>query len=299
MIRYAWRPVRVIAALSTLVAGTIVGAGPASAASAAPAVPGAATGSVTLSATREVSPGTRASAQDVIVCVVSVTNPGNGGSGRVKAAGLAVCTATVDSINLQVGIYRGNVLAASDRLFLFNTYINGFELDTGCLTADYGATAIIDVVFPQGYVPRYGSAMVWSSVNHINCGAPPTPPTPGQPPFGQLEIAENTGDDGNIHLSGWAINPSTTAPVKVTLYYRGAEGYVFAGTIMADVPRPDIVAVYPQFGPNHGFDANANEGEIIILPPEDWPWGYPGEFDICAFAGPTELGCGKVMVNGG
>jgi hypothetical protein len=143
---------------------------------------------------------------------------------------------------------------------------------------------------------------VFSGTNRITCGPPPTtPPAGNRNPFGRLEVAQNRAD-GMIHVSGWAIDPDTTGPVPIAFYIGSPSEGVLAGTTVANRNRPEIGALYPAFGPNHGFEAGG--AEIGPPPPEDWPYApLPGEYDICAWAqnvGPgtanVMLGCGRVQV---
>ena len=67
-------------------------------------------------------------------------------------------------------------------------------------------------------------------------------------PVGRLESV--TGGTGTVRAVGWAIDPDTTGPIEVHVYVDGV-GRVAA---LADVARPDIAALYPTYGPAHGFD---------------------------------------------
>ncbi|MEJ5254339.1 MAG: glycoside hydrolase family 25 protein [Acidimicrobiales bacterium] len=72
--------------------------------------------------------------------------------------------------------------------------------------------------------------------------------TVNRSPFGNVDAATRVGD--LVRFQGWVIDPDTTAPIAVHAYVNGAWG----GAFSADVPRPDVAAVYPEAGPNHGFD---------------------------------------------
>ncbi|MCL6551145.1 MAG: hypothetical protein K6T37_09060, partial [Acidothermus cellulolyticus] len=81
---------------------------------------------------------------------------------------------------------------------------------------------------------------------------------------------------------GWAIDPNTADPIDVVVYYLGGSSPAATGT--ADLPRPDVAAVFPAYGPNHGF--------AIDVPAQ------PGGGVLCAFGlnvGPGDangfLGC--------
>ena len=105
-------------------------------------------------------------------------------------------------------------------------------------------------------------------------------------PFGRLD-GWRWRAPGTIRLSGWAIDPDTTAPAEVHVYDQtGAEprGLV---AVVADRARSDIDAAYPGWGPLHGFAVD------LPLP--------KGERRLCAYGvdvagghGPTLLGCTTV-----
>jgi hypothetical protein len=66
-------------------------------------------------------------------------------------------------------------------------------------------------------------------------------------PFGN-GFDKVTGVTGGVEVKGWAIDPDTTAPIKVRVTVDGV-----AKDVTADVARADIGSAYPAYGPNHGF----------------------------------------------
>jgi hypothetical protein len=77
--------------------------------------------------------------------------------------------------------------------------------------------------------------------------------TANSKPFGSIDaIQAGTGSaSGSVTVSGWAIDPRKNgSPSRVVLYGGGQ-----SGVFTADVPRPDVGAAYPNYGPNHGFNA--------------------------------------------
>lgn len=76
----------------------------------------------------------------------------------------------------------------------------------------------------------------------------PTTPLWGNP-FGNLEAVRRVG--GGVRISGWAIDPDTTAPIDVHLYVNGRPR---AGVRAGD-PRPDVGLAYPAAGGDRGFAA--------------------------------------------
>ncbi len=83
-------------------------------------------------------------------------------------------------------------------------------------------------------------------------------------PFGSFDGAVRTPN--RIDVSGWAIDPDTTASIPVHVYVDGA----IAGATSADDSRPDVGAAFPGFGNEHGFSFSATVG--------------PGTHAVCAYA---------------
>ncbi len=103
-------------------------------------------------------------------------------------------------------------------------------------------------------------------------------------PIGTIDSA--TAGLGTITLTGWAIDPDTTAPVYLWVTVDGVGRYVYA-----NVSRPDVGAVFPVFGSLHGYATTIAAS--------------PGPHQVCATvsnvgAGThTGLGCRSVTVPGG
>lgn len=91
---------------------------------------------------------------------------------------------------------------------------------------------------------------------------------------------------GPRSVSGWAIDPDTAAPIPVRVYVEGV-----GHELTADLDRPDVGAVHPGSGPDHGFSAT--------LP------ATGGAHTVCAYAVDTGdgssglLGCLPVVVPAG
>lgn len=66
-------------------------------------------------------------------------------------------------------------------------------------------------------------------------------------------------------LSGWVFDPETADPIDVHLYVNGTWG----GSTTANLPRADVGAGYPSYGPNHGFAFNFGTGQ--------------GPFQVCLY----------------
>lgn len=108
---------------------------------------------------------------------------------------------------------------------------------------------------------------------------------PSSDPFGRLDVA--TGVPGGLRVSGWAIDPDTSASIIVQAYVDGALGAMG----WADRSRPDVGAAFPAAGALHGFQLDVRSG--------------PGRHAVCVYAvntlagSSTSLGCGTVDVPSG
>lgn len=97
-------------------------------------------------------------------------------------------------------------------------------------------------------------------------------------PFGAVDQP-----DGAV-VTGWAIAPSSIAPIAVGVYVDGA----FVGNATADLARDDVAAAWPAYGGAHGFSVAV-------------PTTGPGSHTACVYAlvddgrPAPELGC--VTVN--
>jgi SpoIID/LytB domain protein len=89
-------------------------------------------------------------------------------------------------------------------------------------------------------------------------------------PFGDLNSATVSG--GTVRLTGWTIDPDTSASTQVHVYV----GSQWGGAATASVSRPDVAAVYPDKGAAHGFDISVKAG--------------PGIHQICVYG--INLGAG-------
>lgn len=86
----------------------------------------------------------------------------------------------------------------------------------------------------------------------------------GTAPIGSLDAVFADGD--GIRIRGWVADPDTAAPIQLSV---SSEQRLLKP--MADLPRPDVAAVYPGLGPNHGFDFR-------------YPGLAPGPRQICVWA---------------
>ena len=106
-------------------------------------------------------------------------------------------------------------------------------------------------------------------------------------PIGVVDTI-SAGVDGRLDVSGWSIDPDTSAPNEVHVYVDGRG----INTGPAGVARDDIRQAFPGYGADHGFSWSA-DGVV------------PGTHDVCVFfinvgAGGNRLaGCRTVTVPGG
>lgn len=109
----------------------------------------------------------------------------------------------------------------------------------------------------------------------------------GGNPIGSHESDSFTAPD-TVVSAGWAVDLDTTTPIVVDTYVDGR----WRSTVTANDSRPDIAALHPGFGPNHGYHT-AIAGLVT------------GAHQICSYAinvGPgnanTGLGCRTITLTG-
>jgi hypothetical protein len=68
-------------------------------------------------------------------------------------------------------------------------------------------------------------------------------------PIGAFASLTRATASSNLAVTGWALDPDTTQPISVKVTLDGTS----YGTVTANVPRTDIGARYPAFGPKHGI----------------------------------------------
>ncbi len=155
-------------------------------------------------------------------------------------------------------------------------------------------------------VPRRMAIIALAALAVTGLTAGPAGAAPSRPasaPIGVLESIEVT-PGGVINVVGWSLNPLTPSPVMINmwlLFPNSGWGYAF-GQSWADRYRPDIGAIYPGYGPYHGFFLS-NAGDPISLAPSLDPENpgqfiFPGDYDLCAQASTgyanTWLGCRRI-----
>ncbi|MFT4306919.1 MAG: hypothetical protein QM604_08515 [Microbacterium sp.] len=197
-------------------------------------------------------------------------------AGGVHVTGWTLDTDTTDAI--AVHIYVDGVGAA---------YVaNAYRPDVGVVFAGFGDYHGIDVTIPLGVgeheVCAYGINVGLGFNSLIGCHDVTV--TQSGDPVGALDSV--VAEPGGFHVTGWAIDPSTTSSIAVHVY-RGASGTA----LTAGVARPDVAVVYPDFGSLHGYDAHIDAAA--------------GTASVCAYGidvgygSNSLLGCKSVTVMSG
>jgi hypothetical protein len=150
---------------------------------------------------------------------------------------------------------------------------NAYRPDVGAAYRGWGDNHGFDVTVPiapgaSRQICVYGLNVGAGSVNQL-LGCKTARLTA---PFGSFDGV--SAGSGNVRLTGWAIDPDTTLPIKVHAYVDGA----YKGEFTANASRPDVGSAYPGFGNNHGFD--------FTIPISG------GQHQICVFA--INAGAGTV-----
>ena len=94
-------------------------------------------------------------------------------------------------------------------------------------------------------------------------------------PFGSLDAISITSES-SATVSGWAIDPDTRESIPIHTYVDSANNWVIAG-----LPRSDVGAVFPGFGPSHGFSYAVPIG--------------PDSRSICVYAINSGAGSNKLL----
>jgi hypothetical protein len=108
-------------------------------------------------------------------------------------------------------------------------------------------------------------------------------------PWGAVDVVNLTASFGRgFRVRGWAIDPSTGESLDVRIVWLDARPWMpwhDAGIARADTPRPDLLAHFPEWGPDHGFDVTVADAAWNVY------------VDVCVYAvnkGPGDhvlLGC--------
>ena len=156
--------------------------------------------------------------------------------------------------------------------------------------------ADVAAAFPgQGSEHGFASSIPASGGTHTVCATASNVGTGAHTPLGCRTVAVTgassswgsldvvTPAEGGIQVAGWAIDGDTAASVYVWMTVDGVGRHLYAS-----LARPDVAAVFPAYGENHGFSGRLAAGA--------------GAHQVCATisnVGPgthTALGCRTVTV---
>jgi hypothetical protein len=203
------------------------------------------------------------------------------GAGQIVVTGWALDPDTVAPISVHVYVDSASVgvVANLDRPDIATRY-PGYG-------ANHGFTKTMPATPGVHQVCAYGINSGPGGATFLGCVPVTVPNTPGgiqeqgRLPVGHIDSAAVSGKD--ITVSGWALDPDTTAAIDVHVYVDS----VSVG-VKADSPRPDVGAAYPAYGPNHGFS------KVMTT--------TSGSHQVCAYGinsgpgGAAFLGCLTVVV---
>lgn len=195
--------------------------------------------------------------------------------GGVRVRGWAIDPDTTSPIRVHVyidGVGRASVLASGARTDVARAYPgsganHGFNVVVNGVASGTRSVCVYGISVGAGGNTRLGCRSVAVSGN----------------PIGGLEVAAM--DQGRLHVRGWAVDPDTTASLRVHIYDNGKG----LASLAADVTRTDIGRLLGK-GDAHGFDA------FLRIP--------PGTHTIQAYAinvaggGNTLIGTRKVTWDG-
>jgi len=186
------------------------------------------------------------------------------GPGSVRVAGWVLDPDTSDPIDIHVYVDKAGTAVRADRP----------RPDIEALYPGYGAVHGFDAVIPapSGWhtVCVYGIDVGPGENRELGCRMVLV----GGDPFGSVDVVRASG--GILSVGGWAIDPDTKDPIDVHVYV-GSNGRA----VRADRPRSDIGAVFPAYGPDHGFAAS------FAIP--------PGTHQVCIYAIDQGLGENRLL----
>jgi hypothetical protein len=203
-----------------------------------------------------------------------------GGSlGTLTVSGWVIDPDTAGAIGVHVyvdGKFAGSTVASTSRSDVGKVY-PGWG-------ASHGFTTSVNVSGGTHQVCVYGINAGLGTTNPL-LGCKSVSITSGSP-SGHLEGVSTASN--SLVAKGWTLDPNGPDPINVALYVDGK----LASTTSAALPRPDIAAAFPAYGPDHGFSVSASVAA--------------GSHQVCAYgintgAGTsnTLLGCSTVQVPSG
>ncbi len=165
-------------------------------------------------------------------------------SGEVSLSGWAIDPDTVDPIAVHVNVdgkWGQSTMADVPRPDVDDA-LSGF------FGPDHGFRVSLSVAAGLHEVCAYAIDSTSGTNPLLGCR---TVAVPSEDPFGNLEVAISVY--GYNHLKGWALDPSTDEPIKVTAYlYSFSLGTWATVPVAANLERPDVAAAYGH-GAAHGY----------------------------------------------
>jgi SpoIID/LytB domain protein len=201
--------------------------------------------------------------------------PGAGEAGPV----VTVSGWTADSDAPQTSL---GVRATVDGTVVASATADGARSDVAAALPGFGAAHGYAVSFTAAPGARQVCVLAVDTAHGSNTSfGCRTVTVPGGSPFGNWEVAQ--GVQGGVQITGWAIDPDTTASPYVWVEVDGVGHYLRAST-----SRSDVGNAYPAYGSSFGFTEVAVAGR--------------GTHQVCVTisntgaGGNTSLGCRQVTV---
>lgn len=161
------------------------------------------------------------------------------GPGTISAAGWTIDPDTSDPIIVQMYVDGREYSLA---------WANGDRPDVGAAYPEFGSRHGFRMSMAAGpgshTVCLYGINTGPGASALLGCRVVVVP---SADPFGSIESV--TVAPGTVTAHGWAIDPDTPDPILVQMYIDGRDQTL----AWARGPRPDVAAVYPTAGANHGY----------------------------------------------
>jgi hypothetical protein len=116
----------------------------------------------------------------------------------------------------------------------------------------HGYDVALDLGLGSHEICVYGIDLTGDNNARIGC----RPITLNGDPYGAVDVLART--PAGLHVLGWTFDPDGTGPVDLRI--DTASGSI---ALAADLSRPDVAAMYPDYGDRHGFDV------VVALPGVD------------------------------
>ncbi|WP_347756276.1 cell wall-binding repeat-containing protein [Agrococcus sp. ProA11] len=184
---------------------------------------------------------------------------------------------------IRVHIYRGGPLGVGKPQVAADADLPRPDVQRAVSTAGAAHGYEIAVPAPVGGETYCAYAINVEGGDHRMIGCRDVEPR-GGPPSGAFEAIERTST-GDVVLTGWAVDPSTSASSSVRVSVAGRD----VGTYVASVARSDVASSYPGYGAAHGFRVQLQLGageHRVCVTALDHTGGDPA----------TSLGCRTVSV---